>query len=350
MTTQTTLLILVTALGLPAGLHAQAVDGGNPVTKEINQRLADARQSGSTEEQMLQRESFARSQSNLPAKANAALAGRGQPTDPAESLRLAAAQARMDKALANVSAEGRLLLAQNTTPTKKATVVEDDAPPAVIPPSQAKPQPLKPETLAPAADKKAPKQAIITADTNFFDPANSISVFQGNVKAKHPDFDIDCEELEIHMKKTEKKAASGPQIPTSALVDPNNPPPPTTTTTPPPAAADEGQGGIEKAIAKGPMVTIIQKAPDGSTKIGKGRHVTYDGKTGDITLRGMPQIQDGYNMIIATAPETVLVITADSKIRTMGPHETRLVQEGQKPKPKPAPRPTQPVPVTPPAR
>lgn len=350
MRTQTTLLTLVTALGLPAGLSAQNIVGGNRVATEINQRLSSARQNGTTEEQMLQRESLARSKSDLPAKATAAVAGRSQPADAAESLRLAAAKARMDRTLANVSEEGRMLLAQNTTPAKKATVVEDDAPPAVIPPSQAKPQPLKPESLAPAADKKAPKQAIITADTNFFDPANSISVFQGNVKAKHPDFDIDCEELEIHMKKSEKKAGTGPKVPTSALIDPNNPPPTTTTPEPAPAAAPEGQSGIEKAIAKGPMVTIIQKALDGSTKIGKGRHVTYDGKTGDITLRGMPQIQDGYNMIIATAPETVLVITADSKIRTMGPHETRLVQADEQPKPKPAPRPTQPVTVTPPAR
>ncbi len=317
-------------------------------TREINERLAAARANGAAEEMKLQRESTERSRSNLPAAAMQAVARRDLPQDPAEAARLAEAESRMNRALANVSDEGRILLAQNSTQPRKATVVDDDAPPSVIPPAQAKPQPLKPETLAPPAEKKAPKQAIITADTNFFDPSNSISVFQGNVKAKHPDFDIDCEELEIHMKKTEKKAGTGPAVPNSAAIDPAKQPAAASTpaATPESAPAD-GEGGIEKAIAKGPMVTIVQKAPDGSTKIGKGRHVTYDGKTGDITLRGMPQIQDGYNMIIATSVDTVLVITADSKIRTSGPHETRLVQAGEQPKPKPAPRPSQPVTVPP---
>lgn len=333
---------LVVAIGFACPLMAQTIE-----TNEINLRLEAARASGSSEEVKLQRESLERSRSNLPAAAMRAVARRNEPGDAAEAARLAEAQARMNRTLANVSAEGRILLAQNSTQPKKATVVDDDAPPAVIPPSQAKPQPLKPESLASPVEKKAPKQAIITADTNFFDPSNSISVFQGNVKAKHPDFDIDCEELEIHMKKSEKKAASGPAAPTTAAIDPTKTPPPTAPVADP--APAEAQSGIEKAIAKGPMVTIIQKAPDGSTKIGKGRHVTYDGKTGDITLRGMPQIQDGYNMIIATSADTVLVITADSKIRTMGPHETRLVQADEQPKPRaaPKPRPSQPVTITP---
>jgi lipopolysaccharide export system protein LptA len=335
-------------LAVAGAFSCQVTLAQSSATRELNERLATARTSGSAEESMLEKEATQRSRSNLPALASEALARRDQPADAAEAARLAAAEERMNRALSNLSPEGRILLAQSESAAKKATVIDDDTPPEIIPPTQAKPQPLKPETLAPPAEKKAPKQAIITADTNFFDPSNSISVFQGNVKANHPDFDIDCEELEIHMKKSAKSAAAAPTAPSTAAIDPTKQTAnPTTNPTPAPA---EAQSGIEKAIAKGPLVTIIQKAPDGSIKIGKGRHVTYDGKTGDITLRGMPQIQDGNNTIIATSPDTVLVITADSKIRTMGPHQTRLDQANQQPKPQASKRPSEPVIIPPPAQ
>ncbi len=204
-----------------------------------------------------------------------------------------------------------------------------DTPPEIVPPGDAKPKPLPPTDLDPGA-KKAPKQAIINSETSFFDTSKSATIFEGNVTVKHPDFDIDCEKLDVTMKKSPAKKGPGPQAPPNGEgAQPKAAPSPA-------AAEPDTSGGIEKAIATGPLVVIHQHCPDGSEKIGKGRHVTYDGNTGDMILRGMPQIQDGYNMIIATAPETVLTITASGKIKTQGPHQTKLIQDNKPSSPKPA--------------
>ena len=344
-------LILAIAVS-SAVLYGQAASTDQrKVTQEINERLSSARSNAKSEEQLLQKEAAVRAASNLPQLAAQALVNRDSKEQRDEDERLKKANSQLDASLKNVSPEGRILLAQAKT---SAT---PDTPPEIIPPGAAKPVPLQPTPLE-EPEKKGPKQAIINAETNYFDPSNSISIFENNVTAKHPDFDITCERLEIHMKKTEKKAGPKPAAPDSAQVttDPKATPPPAPE--PEAAAVPQGQSGIEKAIATGPLVVVTQHAPDGTDKIGKGRHVTYDGKTGDITLRGMPQIQDGFNMIIATSAETWLVITAAGQIKTFGPHQTKLVQDdggSSKPKNKSAasggtaqPRPTPtPAPSTP---
>ena len=299
----------------------------------------DARQSAVEEEKRLQHEAIIQSRSTLARDARAAVQRRDALGESAEAKRLAAAHARLDAAVAGVSPEGHMLLAQAKT---------SDTPPEIIPPSSAKPAPLAPATAA-AKPKAGPKPAVIDAESSYIDSANSITVFEGSVSAKHPDFDLTCDKLEVHMPKTEKKDRPGPAVASGSKLDPTKTPPPGETSTPPPAAETPGQaGGIDKAIATGTKVVITQHAPDGSSKIGTGRHVTYDGKTGDITLRGMPQIQDGGNMIIATSAETVLVITAAGKIKTMGPHQTKFEQAQQpngKAKAK-AKAPSNPVPVS----
>jgi len=307
------------------------------ISREIRGKIMDARQSAIDEEKRLYNEALVQSRSTLPRDARAAVQRRDAPGESAEAKRVAAAQARLDAAVAGVSPEGYMLLAQAKT---------SDTPPEIIPPSSAKPTPLPPATAA-AKPKAGPKPAVIDAEASYIDSANSITVFEGSVSAKHPDFDLTCDKLEVHMPKTEKKDRPGPALAGGSKLDSIKSPPQGETATPPPAVDTPGQtGGIDKVIATGTRVVITQHAPDGSSKIGTGRHVTYDGKTGDITLRGMPQIQDGGNMIIATAAETVLVITAAGKIKTMGPHQTKFTQAQQpvgKDKPK---APSNPVPVS----
>jgi lipopolysaccharide export system protein LptA len=195
-----------------------------------------------------------------------------------------------------------------------------------VPPDAARAKPLAPESLAPEA-QKGPKQAVITGETNFLDPANSVSTFEGNVKVRHPDFDMDCDRLEVFMKKQEKKAGAGPTAPPGSTSNPKVPAP----AKPEPAApAEEEQGsGIEKAIATGLKVIAVQHTPEGD-KIGTGRKITYDGKTGDMVFTGMPTIQDGSRRIVATDPSTVLTITGAGKILTKGPNQVFLDQESPK--------------------
>ncbi|MBL9118198.1 MAG: hypothetical protein JNJ83_24545 [Verrucomicrobiaceae bacterium] len=213
-----------------------------------------------------------------------------------------------------------------------------DAPPGIIAPGDAKAKPLQPESTAPAP-QKGPKQAIIDAESNFFDPATNVTVFEGNVKARHPDFQIDCERLELFMKKQDKKSGPGPSAPPTGVPGDTKKPDETAKPVPAPEAKEE-EGGIEKAVATGTRVVVIQHTPEGD-KMGTGRKVTYDGNTGDMVFSGMPTIQEGARKIVGTDPSTVLTITGTGKVLTKGPNQVHydVEQPGSKGKKSSSPAP-----------
>jgi hypothetical protein len=79
-------------------------------------------------------------------------------------------------------------------------------------------------------------------------------------------------------------------------------------------------------------------------------------------LTGTPRVQEGPNLHVATSPDTVMVISQNSELRTHGPSRTEIVQqpkeepgkekkgETKKPGPQPAPAqaaPAQSVPAAP---
>lgn len=203
------------------------------------------------------------------------------------------------------------------TPAMRVT----EAPPP--PPAGPQPQPLQPLNLdeAPQATKG---QIVITARKSaFFDANRGYGMYVGDVRARHPQMYIECEELELYMAKQEggaigeskpKPAPAAPAVKDSDILSP--------------AAKKSGSEGssIEKADARGPMVLIEKMTAEGELQVGHCKHLIYDGKTGNSTLLEWPQVQAGNKLHKATEPGCVMVIDQKGLLTTTGGHQTIILQ------------------------
>ena len=72
------------------------------------------------------------------------------------------------------------------------------------------------------------------------------------------------------------------------------------------------------------VITQEKLEADGSTtkNVGKSRRATYDAKTGDVVLTGMPSVQQGINLCVAQDESTVMTLNRDGRMRVEGPHKT----------------------------
>jgi len=88
---------------------------------------------------------------------------------------------------------------------------------------------------------------------------------------------------------------------------------------------------LERAVAEGNVGLIRDRpAANGSPPtraIGRSDKATYTASTGDVELVGTPRVQEGQNMHVATSPDTVMVISQNSQLRTHGPSRTEIVQQ-----------------------
>jgi lipopolysaccharide export system protein LptA len=184
-------------------------------------------------------------------------------------------------------------------------------------------------------------ETVITAGSVFFDSRQGFGVYVDTVVVNHPQFHLTCDELQVYMDKEAEgeKGADGKPVTTAT-------PPPVKGPTAgelaasgaadkPATAADKekaaGGGGLKRAIAKGRRVLINKMSDKGEPQTGIGREADYDGKTGDIILRGWPQIQEGRNLTVATEPSTYFLIKANGQFQTFGGRsQTRLLQEDEK--------------------
>ena len=354
---RSTFIACALTAALSAGAQAQL---GTPGRTETAQRLNQAVTARQNEEASANAQAATRAA--LANTADQARSELNQPVDPAEAARDAAARKRMAEALQGISPEGKAMLAQNDAPLLKvpsgpaAIPATPEAPATGAP----KPKPLKPEPLTEAAPPDT-KQTVIVGDLTYFDSANSIAVFVGNVVVDSPQFHITCDEFEVHMRKQEKEADAkdkdGKPVPGGKPADTKagksaaqpkqdvkslavNAP----VTSP---GATGGKAGaavvhdaqnpldnsIEKAIAKGRKVVIVKHNPDGKIQIGQSRFAFYDGDTGDITLRQSPQVQDGNDLHISLEPTTVMVMTQAGALHTTGRATTKLTQQEQEGQP-----------------
>ena len=204
-----------------------------------------------------------------------------------------------------------------------------------------KPEPIKPAAVAPRAEKPE-DHTTIDSEASAMDTKNSVAIFSGSVVVKGPQFRLTTDgDFEVHMKKQPKEAkpddskkgedskkGGTPKAP--ATPPPGKPGDAKAPVTPASAAdamtAKPGEdNGVEKAIATGKMVTIEKKDAEGNVKIGKSRYALYVGKTGDITLRDWPQVQDGKNVIIATEASTYMILTQAGHLKVFGRSRTDIV-------------------------
>ena len=180
-----------------------------------------------------------------------------------------------------------------------------------------------------AGESNGPTTTEIYSDEAFFDSTKNMGIFSGRVKVVDPRFNLQSDKLTVFITKGESQS-------------------------------------LEKAIAEG-NVGLVRDRPAANgapptRAVGRCDKATYTAATGDVELTGTPRVQEGPNLHVATSPDTVMVISQNSELRTHGPSRTEIVQqpkeepgkekkgETKKPGPQPAPAqaaPAQSVPAAP---
>ena len=207
----------------------------------------------------------------------------------------------------------------------------------------------------------------ITAREASFDSKKHVGVFMGAVTVENPQFNIKCDKLTAYMHHSEA-APAGQQAPSAGAKGAADPKPsddpkaakgsspakpvlrptpagvatpipiasgpngaPAAPGKPAPAAPDQKASGLEKAIAEG-NVLIIQDKKDADGKIqhgvGHAQTAFYDATTGDVTLVGRPDIQQGENLCISLDDSTVMILNREGRIRVHGPSKSVLAETG----------------------
>lgn len=217
-----------------------------------------------------------------------------------------------------------LMQSQNATDAPKTTTPESNPASPAIPVVNAPPPPVgpQPKPLQPLNLDEVPKatkgQILITAQKSaFFDANLGYGLYTGDVKARHPQMYIECEELEIYMAKQDvtapKPKSTSPAVKDSDILAP-------------PKKEENAAPPIEKADARGPMVTVEKISEEGELQVGHCKHLIYDGKTRNTTLLEWPQVQAGNRLHRSTEPGCIMIIDQAGKLTTQGGHETIVLQ------------------------
>jgi len=139
-----------------------------------------------------------------------------------------------------------------------------------------------------------PTTTQIYADEAFFDSTKNMGIFSGRVKVVDPRFNLQSDKLTVFITKGQNQS-------------------------------------LEKAIAEGNVGLIRDRPnPNGGPPthaVGRADKATYTATTGDVELVGTPRVQEGPNLHVATSPDTVMVVSQNSQLRTHGPSRTEIVQQ-----------------------
>jgi lipopolysaccharide transport protein LptA len=137
-------------------------------------------------------------------------------------------------------------------------------------------------------------RTVIDSDNGAsFDNAESSADFIGHVVVRDPQFDLTCDRLHVVLRPDRK--------------------------------------GLQKVIATGNVVVVQEKKNDRGDlvkSVGKCGKATYETSTGDVMLEDWPQIQQGINSQIATQQNTVMILNAKGRSRTIGSSRTMIVDPG----------------------
>jgi len=139
-----------------------------------------------------------------------------------------------------------------------------------------------------------PTTTEIYADEAFFDSTKNMGIFTGRVKVVDPRFNLQSDKLTVFITKGQNQS-------------------------------------LEKAIAEG-NVGLVRDRPDPNggvptRAVGRADKATYTANNGDVELVGTPRVQEGPNLHVATSPDTVMVVSQNSQLRTHGPSRTEIVQQ-----------------------
>jgi len=303
--------------------------------EETRQRLADAETRAAAERNRLNRE--AAEKAAVAARAQALIAAGPQEPTVEEKELVERTESQLQQAFVNLSDEAKQRIEEPPPVVVPASapaglgIVVAQAPaapgnPATPPPATSpsagapKPQPLKPTPIE-EISAQAQKTVITCTGASFFDAAKSIGIFTENVRVYHPQFYLECDELEVFMVKEEatKKPVAAPAAAADDSADAGK--------------DDVEESSIDKVIARGAMVIIEKFQENGEDiQVGKCKNLTYDGKTGMVTLRVWPQVQRGARVQIADEAGTVMTISPEGVFQSKGRSRTEIIQ-GDAPKP-----------------
>jgi lipopolysaccharide transport protein LptA len=139
-----------------------------------------------------------------------------------------------------------------------------------------------------------PTTTQIYADEAFFDSTKNMGIFSGRVKVVDPRFNLQSDKLTVFITKGQNQS-------------------------------------LEKAVAEGNVGLVRDRpAPNGGSPtraVGRADKATYTAANGDVELVGTPRVQEGPNLHVATSPDTVMVVSQNSQLRTHGPSRTEIVQQ-----------------------
>ena len=151
-----------------------------------------------------------------------------------------------------------------------------------------------PLALAGNVDRPKNARTVIESDDGAtFENTSNSADFTGHVSVKDSQFDLNCDKLHVVMRPDRK--------------------------------------GLEKVVAMGNVVIVQEKRNDRGDlvkSVGKCGKATYDASTGDVTMEEWPQIQQGINNQVATQQNTVMILNAKGKSRTIGGQRTMIVDQG----------------------
>jgi len=145
-----------------------------------------------------------------------------------------------------------------------------------------------------APQSNEPTTTEIYADEAFFDSTKNMGIFSGRVKVVDPRFNLQSDKLTVFITKGQNQS-------------------------------------LEKAVAEG-NVGLVRERPDPkggppTRAVGRSDKATYTANNGDVELVGTPRVQEGPNLHVATSPDTVMVVSQNSQLRTHGPSRTEIVQQ-----------------------
>jgi lipopolysaccharide export system protein LptA len=146
-----------------------------------------------------------------------------------------------------------------------------------------------------------------------FDVKTRSGVFIGNVKVVDPQFTLTTDRLAVKLNKDEEGGGlNEAQADGNVLIVHVNQPK---------AGGVQPQGQASDAGAGQGT-----RAQQPVTSTGKAERAVYEAKDGSVTLTGWPQITQGVNTHIATAPGVKMILYRDGRMQTYGSTRT-LIQD-----------------------
>lgn len=170
-------------------------------------------------------------------------------------------------------------------------------------------------------------RTLIYSEDSFFDANRAIGVFTGNVRVfkivgGKTDLYVECDDLEVFMKKSDAKDGKAAKIS------------PTTPTDSPEKASEAEQSGVDKIRARGAMVVVEKYTETGDVQVGKCKDLTFDGTSQVVTLRIWPQVQRGAHLQIADEPSTIMTISPEGNFKSSNGRTRTEILQGDAAKPK----------------